>query len=101
MTSLIILIVLAISFYLYFKVKAVRTKAPYEKQWRNTKASISLGTFLAFMGINQIIQPRSTVEVVISIVFILLGILNITLGIKAYRYYTPLVIEEGKKTNDL
>jgi succinate-acetate transporter protein len=97
MPSLIILIVISISFYLYFKVKAVRTKAPYEKQWRNTKASITLGAFLTFFGINQIVQPRSTVEVVISIIFIILGLINISLGIKAYKYYTPLVIEESKK----
>lgn len=96
MPSFIILIVVSLSFYLYFKVKAVRAKAPYEKQWRNTKASIALGTFLMFFGINQILQPRSTVEVVISIIFIVLGIINISLGIKAYKHYTPLVIEESK-----
>lgn len=97
MPSLVLLLVISISFYLYFKVKAVRTKAPYEKQWRNTKASIALGAFLLFFGINQVIQPRSTVEIVISIIFIILGLINVIFGIKAYKHYTPLVIEESKK----
>lgn len=96
MPIFLILIVVSISMYLYFKVKAVRAKAPYEKQWRNTKASISLGAFLAFFGINQIIQPRSTVEVIISIIFIALGLINVIVGMKAYKYYTPLVVEESK-----
>lgn len=95
MPTLVIIIIAAISFYFFYKVKEYRTKAPYEKRWVKSKANIALGVFLAVFGINQLINFRSTVELMISVVFLLLGLVNIWFGYKAYQHYLPRVIEES------
>jgi succinate-acetate transporter protein len=95
MPTLVIILIIAISFYLFYKVKEYRTKAPYEKRWIKTKANIALGVFLAVFGVNQLVTFRSTVELLISIVFLLLGLVNIWFGYKAYQHYLPHVIEEA------
>lgn len=101
MPTLVVLIVISIVIYFFYKAKAFRTKAVIEKNWINTKASIALGSFLVFFGINQIfLRYDSTVALVVSIIFILLGLANIILGYKAYRHYLPLAIEEAEQNQN-
>ncbi len=101
MPTLVILIVISFVIYFFYKVKAFRTKRVFEKNWINTKASIALGSFLLFFGINQIfLRYDSTIALVVSIVFILLGLANIILGYKAYRHYLPLAIEEAEQNQN-
>lgn len=101
MPTLIILIVVSIVLYFFYKVKAFRTKRVIERNWINTKASIALGSFLVFFGINQIfLRYDSIVALVVSIIFILLGLANVVLGYKAYRHYLPLAIEEAEQNQN-
>ena len=94
--SFVILIVISLVFFIYFKVKFWRTAAPIEKKWQQTKANMSLGSFLIFFGLNLLVFPRSTVDIVIGIVFALLGGANVYFGYRAYQHYLPQVIEEGE-----
>ncbi|WP_078555479.1 YtpI family protein [Bacillus alkalicellulosilyticus] len=94
--SFFILIIIFAVFFLYFKVKVWKTKAPLEKKWLQTKANMSLGAFLVAYGLNSLYFPRSTLEIVVGIVFVLLGAANIFFGYKAYKHYLPYVIEESK-----
>ncbi len=101
MPIFVVLIVLSIMFYFFYKVKSFRTKAVIEKSWINTKANMALGSFLIFFGLNQIfIRYDSTIALIISAVFILLGLANVALGYKAYRYYLPLAIEEAEQNQN-
>lgn len=101
MPTLVILIVISIVVYFFYKVKAFRTKRVIEKNWINTKASIALGSFLVFFGINQIfLRYDSVITLVVSIIFILLGLANVILGYKAYRHYLPLAIEEAEQNQN-
>jgi hypothetical protein len=101
MPTLVILIVVSIVLYFFYKVKAFRTKRVIERNWVNTKASIALGSFLLFFGINQIfLRYDSTVALVVSIIFILLGLANVILGYKMYRHYLPLAIEEAEQNQN-
>jgi len=101
MPTLVILIVASIVLYFFYKVKAFRTKRVIEKNWINTKASMALGSFLLFFGINQIfLRYDSIIALVVSIIFILLGLANVILGYKAYRHYLPLAIEEAEQNHN-
>lgn len=101
MPVLVILITISIVFYFFYKVKSFRTKAVVEKSWINTKANIALGSFLVFFGLNQIfIRFDSTIALIVSALFILLGLANVILGYRAYRHYLPLAIKEAEQNEN-
>lgn len=99
MPLLVVIIVIAFAFYLFYKIKNLRTKRPAEKRWISAKSSIALGIIVAVFGLNQLFLNLSTVGVVIGIIFILLGGFNIFAGIKAYKHFLPLAIEEAEQLN--
>ncbi|ADC48753.1 hypothetical protein BpOF4_03435 [Alkalihalophilus pseudofirmus OF4] len=84
-----IIIVFSAVFFIYNKVKTWKTPEGLLKRIYQTKANISIGFFLVAISINLLIAPRSTVDVVVGIVFLILGIANVVLGYKAYRHYIP------------
>jgi hypothetical protein len=94
MPILVILIIFAIAFYIYFKVKHFRTKLPAEKRWISSKSSIALGSFVALFGLNQLFLYQTTVTYIVAAVFIILGVVNMIAGIKAYKYFLPLARKE-------
>jgi len=98
MPLLVIFIVLSLSFYIYYKAKYFRTKLPAEKRWISAKSSIALGSFIAFFGVNQLFLFHTTVTYIVAGVFILLGVINIIGGIKAYKFFLPLVEKELQET---
>ncbi|OIJ10945.1 hypothetical protein BKP35_12720 [Anaerobacillus arseniciselenatis] len=89
------IIIISVVFYIFFKVKYFRTKAPIEKKWISTKGNIAIGVFLVAFGLNQLRFPTN-VSVAVGFTFIFLGGANIYFGYKAYKYYLPLAIEEAK-----
>ncbi|WP_209122087.1 YtpI family protein [Alkalihalobacillus sp. BA299] len=95
--SFIILIVISLAFFIYFKIKFWRTTATIEKKWQQTRANIALGSFLIFFGLNLLVFPRSTVDIIIGIIFVLLGLANAYFGFQNYKHYLPQVIEERKE----
>ncbi|WP_442595447.1 YtpI family protein [Neobacillus sp. D3-1R] len=96
MPILVIFIVLSLVFYLFYKVKFVRSNKPAEKKWISSKSSISLGLFIALFGINQLFLFQTTVTYIVAAVFIIMGGLSIWSGWKAYKYFLPLAIEEAE-----
>ncbi|MFC3883223.1 YtpI family protein [Bacillus songklensis] len=94
MPIFVILIIISLSFYLYFKTKYFRTKRPMEKQWISAKSSIALGAFVLLFGINQYFIHQSTLSIVIGILFIAMGGGSIWAGMRAYKYYYPLAVKE-------
>lgn len=94
MPILVILIVFSFSFYIYFKAKYFRTKLPAEKKWISAKSSMALGSFVALFGVNQLFLFQSMVTYIVAGIFILLGIINVIGGIKAYKYFLPLAKKE-------
>ncbi|PIB39903.1 hypothetical protein AOA57_29695, partial [Pseudomonas sp. 2588-5] len=82
------MIVVSLAFYLFYKIKYFRTKMPIEKRWIQMKGNIALGIFLVAFALNLLIMNRSTVDLVIGGLFLVLGVANVILGYRAYRYYT-------------
>lgn len=89
------LIVISLVFYIFYKVKYFRTKAPVEKKWISTKGNMAIGVFLIAFGFNQF-KFLTQISLIIGFIFILLGAANIYFGYKAYKYYLPLAIEEAE-----
>ncbi|MBM7660554.1 heme A synthase [Bacillus mesophilus] len=96
MPILIILIIISLSFYAYFRMKNFRVKEVMHKKWLSAKASIALGAFMVFFALNQMIVEPSTIAIIIGIIFLVVGGGSIWAGVRAYRYYLPRVIEEAQ-----
>ncbi|MGN1402595.1 MAG: YtpI family protein [Bacillus sp. (in: firmicutes)] len=88
--------ILSLVFYLFYKVKYVRSRLPFERKWLAAKCSISLGAFVLFFGVNQLFLFDTTVTYIVAAVFIILGGMNVWGGFKAYRFFLPMAIEEAE-----
>ncbi|MED4016206.1 YtpI family protein [Sutcliffiella cohnii] len=93
----VFLIIVSFMFYFFYKTKYFRTKFPAEKKWLSAKSSIALGIFVTSFGFNTIINPLSTVAIVVGIIMIVVGAGSIWAGVKAYRFYLPFAREEAEK----
>lgn len=104
MPVLVFIFVISVAFYLFYKIKYVRSNRPVEKKWLSAKSSIALGLFVLFFGINQLFLYHTTLTYIIGAIFIVMGGLSSFSGIKAYKYYLPFAIEEAEsyesKEND-
>jgi succinate-acetate transporter protein len=94
MPILVIFIIISFAFYLFYKMKYVRSKLPIERKWISSKSSMALGLFVAMFGVNQLFLFHTTVTYIVAAIFILIGGLSIWFGWKSYRYFLPLAIQE-------
>lgn len=97
MPVLAFLIVLSLSFYIYYKVKYVRSGRPMERKLLSGKSSMALGLFVALFGINQLFLFSTTMTYIIAAVFILLGAFSAWAGYKSFRHHIPYVKEEARQ----
>ena len=98
MPLLVIFIMISLAFYIFYKTKYFRSKLPIEKKWISSKSSISLGSFITLFGINQLFLFQSTVTYIVAAVFIIIGLLSVFSGFKAYKYFLPLTLLEAQET---
>jgi hypothetical protein len=97
MPIFVVLIIISLVLYLFYKVKSVRSHLPMEKKWISGKSSIVLGTFVAFFGINQVFLFQSTITYIIAVIFILMGGISIIGGYTMYKFYLPYAMEEAEQ----
>jgi hypothetical protein len=97
MPVFVIFIAFSLAFYAYYKIKYFRSTRPMERRWISAKSSIALGAFVLFFGINQFFIHQTTISLIIGIVFLLIGGGSAWAGLRAYKHYLPLVIEEAKQ----
>lgn len=96
MPIFVICIVITLAFYIFYKIKYVRSKRPVEKRWISAKSSMALGIFVALFGLNQLFLFHTTMTYIIAAIFIIIGGLSIISGWKTYKYFLPLAIEEAE-----
>src|SRR5690625_2987948 len=82
-----LLIVVSVVFYIYYKVTILRTKDLLIQKYMNGKARIFLNTFLISFGINQYIAVQIKTVLIISIIFILLGLIQVIGGFRRAKHY--------------
>ncbi|WP_064092613.1 YtpI family protein [Rossellomorea aquimaris] len=93
-------IVLAFTFYIFYKIKQVRTRRPMEKKWLSAKASIALGLFVTLFGLNQLLLFPSTITYFIGGLFILIGLGSCWAGYKMYKHVLPYAEREAKELDN-
>jgi succinate-acetate transporter protein len=96
MPILVICIVISFAFYVFYKIKFVRSNLPIEKRWISAKSSMALGLFVTLFGLNQLFLFQTTVTYIIAAIFIIMGGLSIWAGWKAYKHFLPLAIQEAE-----
>ncbi|MGM9926691.1 MAG: YtpI family protein [Bacillus sp. (in: firmicutes)] len=94
------LIIVSLAFYVFFKIKFFRTKRPIEKKWVSSKSSIALGTFVSLFGLNQLFMFKTILTYIIASIFIIIGTASIWAGIKAYKFFLPLAIDEAEQMDN-
>ncbi|XXM71033.1 YtpI family protein [Lysinibacillus sphaericus] len=92
-------ITLAFAFYIFYKIKQVRSNRPMEKKWLSAKASMALGLFVTLFGVNQLVLFPGTVTYIVAALFILIGLGSIWAGYKYYRHVLPYAEREAKELN--
>ncbi|MGA9227278.1 MAG: YtpI family protein [Mesobacillus sp.] len=96
MPIFVLLIVLSFVFYIFYKIKYVRSKRPAERKWLSAKSSIALGLFVGLFGLNQVFLFQTTLTYIVAAIFIIIGSMSVWSGVKAYKFYLPLAAEEAK-----
>lgn len=97
MPILIFSIVISLVFYLFYKMKYIRSRRPAERHWLSAKSSIALGLFVSLFGINQLFLFHTTITYIIAVIFIFIGGYSIYGGIKAYKYFLPHAQKEAEE----
>lgn len=97
MPIFVLLIVLSFVFYIFYKIKYVRSKRPAERKWLSAKSSIALGLFVALFGLNQLFLFQTTITYIVAAIFIIIGSMSVWSGVKAYKFYLPLAAKEAKE----
>lgn len=97
MPIFVLLIVLSFVFYIFYKMKYVRSKRPAERKWLSAKSSIALGLFVGLFGLNQVFLFQTTITYIVAAIFIVIGSMSILSGVKAYKFYLPLAAKEAKE----
>ncbi|MBS4208777.1 YtpI family protein [Bacillus sp. FJAT-50079] len=97
MPFLVFLIVISFSFYVFYKVKYVRSRMPMERKMLNGKSSVALGLFVALFGLNQFFMFSTVTTYIIGGIFILLGCLSAWNGYRIYRHHVPYAIKEAEE----
>jgi amino acid transporter len=97
MPILVMLIVLSFVFYIFYKVKYVRSRRPAEKKWLSAKSSIALGLFVSLFGLNQLFLFQTAVTYIVGAIFIIMGLMSAYGGIKAYKFYLPHAAKEAEE----
>ncbi|MDY0405341.1 YtpI family protein [Virgibacillus sp. 179-BFC.A HS] len=81
------IIVISLVLYVYYKVAIIKASDGLTRGYYNGKSRICLGSFILFFGINQYVYYQTRLSLFIGIVFILLGCLQLYVGIKESKFY--------------
>lgn len=82
-----VIIIISLTMYIYYKVRILRMNHIIEQYYTNAKARIALGLFITAFGINQYIYYQTQISLFIGILFITLGVYNISFGWKSKNYH--------------
>lgn len=89
--------IICIGFYIFYRVQYFRIKQPYHKQWLSSKATISLGLFMLFFGIDQLILWNTKTAMIVGIVFLVIGLLYSIQGYRTFKFYQQKAVEEAEQ----
>lgn len=82
-----VLIIVSLVFYVYYKVAILKDRDPVTQLYFNAMSRVCLGSFLLFFAINQYLLYGTRLSLFIGIIFIVLGSMQVTRGIKEAKHY--------------
>ncbi|MBM7572875.1 YtpI family protein [Aquibacillus albus] len=92
-----IVIVISIIMYIYYKVAILKQSDELMQVYMNAKARVFLGIFISFFGINQYLFYETKLSLYITIIFLILGCLQLFAGVKRTKHYANEI--EKRKNN--
>lgn len=90
-----IIIIISLVLYVYYKVAILKSRDTLTQAYFNAKSHICLGSFVFFFGINQYLAYQTKVSLFIGIVFLILGGIQLSTGLKETKHYQ----KEWKRLN--
>lgn len=81
------IIVISVVLYIYYKVAILKTKDKLTQVYYNARARFFLGSFIFFFGINQYIAYQTKFILFISIIFLILGGMQMMYGFREAKHY--------------
>jgi len=82
-----LIIAVSIVMYIYYKVIILRMKDELTQKYTNAKARIFLGSFIFFFGVNQYIAYQTKLSLFVSLIFLILGAIQMVYGYKEAKHY--------------
>lgn len=82
-----LLIVISVVLYIYYKVSILKSNDRLTQEYYQAKSRIALGSFIVAFGINQYILYQTRISLFIGILFLLLGIMQLHVGIRDARFF--------------
>lgn len=82
-----LLIIVSLVLYVYYKVAILKDRDPVTQLYFNAMSRVCLGSFILFFAINQYMLYETRLSLFIGIVFIVLGGMQISRGIKEAKHY--------------
>jgi len=73
--------------YIYYKVAILSQKDSLSQVYTNSKARISLGTFITVFGLYQYTIYGTRLSLFIGIIFVVFGIMQLTRGFSEAKHY--------------
>lgn len=90
-----IIIIISIVLYVYYKVAILKTKDGLVQAYFNSNALICLGSLIFSFGIQQYLVYQTQLSLFIGIIFLILGGLQFSSGLKQRKHYR----KEWKRLN--
>ncbi|MBN6188000.1 hypothetical protein JQN58_14085 [Aneurinibacillus sp. BA2021] len=92
-----IILILSATVALYYAI-TWRSQHGVKARIYQSRMNIAMGIFLLGVGFNQLtFEGADTIRFIIGIVFLLIGGVNLFMGVRNLRYFMKLQKEEGEK----
>lgn len=80
-------IAMSVVLYIYYKVMILKTGDELTQLYYNAKAKTFLGVFILFFGITMYIYYQTKFVLFVSIIFAVLGIMQLIRGLRETKHY--------------
>lgn len=90
----IVIIIVSLVLFVYYKVQQAKSPGFMEKRWYSAKGSIAVGIFFISFGVNAYNSLGSQVAAYVAVLFVGFGLVNVIFGTRDYRRFLPLARQE-------
>lgn len=98
MTAILtVILILSATVALYYAI-TWRSQPGVKARIYQSRMNVAMGIFLLGVGFNQVtFDEVDTIRIIIGIVFLLIGGINLIMGIRNLRYFMKIQKDQGEK----